>query len=460
MEDWGPARREFDAGREAFYLFAPEWQARFRNAYARSALALNDLGAARRQLDEAMAIDAEQPTRLDTRMIRAAYAEASGDTRKAIRFYQIVADSGYEPLETKALFNITRLRTEMGELKPVQAANVLENLRYRWRGDNTELEEVLALGKIYGEMQDYNRALKAMNTAVMRFPDSPVTRRISDDMHKIFNDLFLHGGADSMDPVQALALFYQFIDMVPIGAEGDRMLRLLADRLVDFDLLPQATALLQHQIDNRIRSGQARAQIAAKLALIYLMDRKPEKALNAIRGTRQARLPKELNQQRRLIEARALIALGRTDHALELIETDRTRDAAILRANISWQSKDWSIAGPAMLNVAERHLARLPTLNEEDASLILRTAIALSLSQNWDGLERLRKVFAKSMSQTDERETFDLVSQRKSLDNVPVKDLAPMLAETESLRATLKRYQERFENIEVSSATPKAAGRL
>ncbi|PHS27846.1 MAG: hypothetical protein COA84_03560 [Robiginitomaculum sp.] len=460
MEDWGPARREFDAGREAFYLLVPEWQARFRNAYARSALALNDLGAARRQLDEAMAIDTELPIRMTTRMIRASYAEVSGDTQKAIRYYQIVADSGYEPLETQALFNITRLRTEAGEMKPVQAANILENLRYRWRGDNTELEEVLALGKIYGELGDYNRALKAMNTAVMRFPDSPVTRRISDDMHKIFNDLFLHGGADSMDPVQALALFYQFIDMVPIGAEGDRMLRLLADRLVDFDLLPQATELLQHQVDNRIRSGQARAQIAAKLALIYLMDRKPEKALNAIRGTRQARLPKDLNQQRRLIEARALIALGRTDHALELIENDRTRGAAILRANIAWQSKNWPLAGPTMLNVAQRHMARLNTLGEENASLILRTAIALSLSKNWDGLERLRKTFAKAMSQTEERETFDLVTQRKPLGDVPVKDLAPMLAETESLRATLKRYQERFENIEVSENTRKAAGRL
>ncbi len=452
MEDWGTARREFDSGREAFYLFVPEWQARFRNAYARSALELNDLGATKRQIDEALAIDAELDTRLRTRLVRAAFAEASGNIKEAIRHYEKVAEAGYEPLETQALFQITRLRTQAGELKPEEAANILENLRYRWRGDSTELEEVLALGKIYGEIGDYNRALKAMNTAVKRFPDSPVTRRISKDMHTIFNDLFLHGGADDMDPVQALALFYQFIDMVPIGADGDRMLRLLADRLVDFDLLPQATELLQHQVDNRIRSGQARAQVAAKLALIYLMDRKPEKALDAIRGTRQARLPKALNQQRRLIEARALVALGKSDHALELIETDRTREAAILRANIAWQSKDWNMAGPLMLGVVNQYITRLDSLKDEDANLILRTAIALSLSRNRAGLKALHDEFSAAMAQTKESETFDLVSREKYLGNVPVKDLAPTLAKTDELKAVLKRYQQRFESPDGSSA--------
>ncbi len=457
MEDWGVARREFDAGREAFYLFVPKWQARFRNAYARSALSLNDLGTAKRQLDEALAIEADQDTRLRTRLIRAAYAEASGDRTQAIRHYEKVAEAGYEPLEAEALFQKTRLMTEAGLLKPAEAADQLENLRYRWRGDNTELEEVLALGKIYGEMGDYNRALKAMNTAVMRFPDSPVTRRISADMHTIFNNLFLHGGADSMDPVQALALFYQFIDMVPIGSEGDRMLRLLSDRLVAFDLLPQATELLQHQVDHRIRSGQARAQIAAKLALIYLMDRQPEKALNAIRGTRQARLAKALNQERRLIEARALMALGKADHALELIETDRTRDATILRANIAWQSKNWSMAGPLMLKAIERYIPAGKTPDDEESGLILRTAIALSLGNERALLKSLRQNYIDVMKETKESETFDLVTRENNVGNIPVKDLAPTLAQTQDLQEVLKRYQERFEPLADTPATASGA---
>jgi tetratricopeptide (TPR) repeat protein len=445
MEDWGVARREFDSGREAFYLFTPKWQVKFRNAYAQSALKLNDLGAAKRQLDEALSLESDTETRLNTRLLRAAFAEASGDRQAAIRHYEKVAEAGYEPLEAQALFQKTRLQVLTGEIKPTVATDILENLRYRWRGDNTELEEVLALGKMYSEMGDYGHALKAMNTAVLRFPDSPVTRRISADMHKIFNNLFLHGGADDMDPVQALALFYQFIDMVPIGAEGDRMLRLLADRLIDFDLLPQATELLQHQVDNRIRSSRARAQIAAKLALVYLMDRKPEKALIAIRTTRQVRLPKALNEQRRMIEARALVALGKTDHALELIDTDRTRESALLRADIAWQSKNWHEAAPLMLEVVRRYVPPMESFSDADANLLLRTAIALSLNKNRKELAQLRKDYATAMEQSKEKDTFEVVTRPNYLGDIPVKNLAPVLAQTQDLRAVLKRYQERFD---------------
>ena len=457
MQDWGTARREFDAGREAFYLFEPHWQSRFRTAYARSALALNDLGAAKTQIDEALAVDADQDTRLHTRLLQAQYAEVSGDHKKAIRLYQNVAEAGYEPLETKAIFEKTRIELETGAISPAAAADIIENLRFRWRGDNTELEEVRTLGKIYSDLHDYRRALEAMNTAVLRFPQSPVTRGISADMRKIFNTLFLQGGADSMDPVQALALFYEFIDLVPIGADGDRMLRRLAGRLVDFDLLPQASELLQHQIDKRIRNGRARAQIAAKLALIYLMDHKPEKALMAIRSTRLSGLPKDLMHERRMIEARAFIALGRPEQAQDLLETDRTHEGALLRANIAWKSRDWETAAPVMLKIVQRYVSQSGALDETDASLVLRTAIALSLADDQNGVEMLKQNFAKAMAGTRDNEAFAMVASHQNLSSIPVEKLAPELAETDNLRAVLDRYTEHFETPAPDSAASQDA---
>ena len=446
MQDWGTARREFDAGREAFYLFTPHWQARLRTAYARAALELNDMGTAKQQLDEAFAVDADQDTRLRTRLLQAAYVTRLGDTKRAIRLYQDVADAHYEPLESKALFNKIRLQIKDGELKPAKAADMLENLRYRWRGDNTELEEVLTLGKLYSGMHDYRRALESMNTAVLRFPDSPVTRRISDDMHRIFNNLFLHGGADDMDPVKALALFYQFIDMVPIGADGDRMLRLLADRLIAFDLLPQATELLQHQVDKRLGNAVARAQVGAKLALVYLMDHKPEKALNVIRSTGRSRLPRALNHERRLIEARAFMALGSMDQALEIIETDRSREASLLRADIIWRGKNWPKAGPAMLKIVERYIPVSDSLSEDEASLVLRTAIALSLAQDRAGVELLKSRYGTAMAASQEKEVFEMATSDQDLRDLPIDKLAPALAQTQNLRAVLKRYEQRYED--------------
>ena len=71
------------------------------------------------------------------------------------------------------------------------------------------------------------------------------------------------------------------------------MIRKLADRLVSVDLLDQAAELLQHQVDNRLQ-GAARAQVATRLAVIYLMDRKPDRAQAVLRATRTADLSNEI----------------------------------------------------------------------------------------------------------------------------------------------------------------------
>ena len=53
------------------------------------------------------------------------------------------------------------------------------------------------------------------------------------------------------------------------------MIRRLADRLASIDLLDQAAELLQYQVDKRLE-GAARAQVAARLAMVYLTARTPD----------------------------------------------------------------------------------------------------------------------------------------------------------------------------------------
>lgn len=46
----------------------------------------------------------------------------------------------------------------------------------------------------------------------------------------------------------------------------------------------QAAELLQYQIEKRL-GGAARAQVAARLAMVYLINRKPDRAIAALRST-------------------------------------------------------------------------------------------------------------------------------------------------------------------------------
>src|SRR5439155_21039238 len=158
---------------------------------------------------------------------------------------------------------------------------------------------------------------------------------IQDEAVTTFDGLFLAGKGDAMPAIDALSLFYDFRELTPIGRRGDEMIRRLTDRLVSVDLLDQAAELLQHQIDHRLQ-GAARAQVATRLAVVYLMNRKPDRALATLQSTRITDLSNDLRDQRLLLEARALSNLGRHDVALELITNISSREAVRLRSDVLW----------------------------------------------------------------------------------------------------------------------------
>jgi predicted negative regulator of RcsB-dependent stress response len=219
--------------------------------------------------------------------------------------------------------------------------------------------------------------------------DLPAAAAVQADLSKAFQDLFLRGGADGLPPIQALGLFLDYKDLTPIGADGDMMVRKLARRLVDVDLLDQAAQLLKYQADNRL-DGVARASVDTDLAMIQLMNRQPEAALDAINGSRTTLLPKDMAERRRVLQARALAALGRNDDALELLDRDNSPDALEARGEIAWRQRDWPKAGAILEGrLGDRWKSAAPLTVEEQA-ILLRAGIAYSLADDNAGLARLR----------------------------------------------------------------------
>ena len=83
------------------------------------------------------------------------------------------------------------------------------------------------------------------------------------------------------------------------------------------DLLGPAANLLAYQVDKRL-DGIAKAQVATRLAAVYLMDHKADKAVATIRDSQISGLPDQEMHERMLLEARAFAALKR--QKLELAE--------------------------------------------------------------------------------------------------------------------------------------------
>ena len=147
----------------------------------------------------------------------------------------------------------------------------LENIQLSWRGDALELNVLRMLGELYVADDNYLQGLRTWRTLLEVFPGSSDSLEIAGKMADTFVTLFNGGKAKELKPLKALATYYEFRELTPVGKAGDIMIRNLADRLAAIDLLERSAALLEHQVKYRLE-GEERSRIGARLGLIYLLN--------------------------------------------------------------------------------------------------------------------------------------------------------------------------------------------
>lgn len=443
LGNWTSARIAMPRGRAVVGNYPPAIQTEFKLAAAQAMVEVNDFGVANSVLAE---IEPSEVTRTQAArydILRGRVADASGRSQEALTVFDLVTRSDDRPRAAEAEYRALRIRYRDGELSVDEATDQLAGLATSWRGDEIELKTLRFLSQLYAERGQYREAFEAMKSAVQAEPDADTTRLLQEEMNGLFNALFLDGKAEEMPAVKALALFYDFREMTPIGRQGDEMVRLLAKRLVEVDLLDQATELLRHQVDNRLK-GAARAQIAADLAAIYLMDRKAEEALRVLNRTRQASLPSTLERQRNIVEARALTESGRPDLALELVRNMRGTDVDRLRADTFWAAESWRDAGEQLEAMHGSRWSDNIPLDDLERRDILRAAIAYSLAGDQLSLERLQTKYMGKMADSAEAFAFEVVTRPIDAQGVEFLEVANRLADTDSLETFLAEYRRQY----------------
>ena len=116
--------------------------------------------------------------------------------------------------------------------------------------------------------------------------------------------------------------------------------------------------------------------------MVYLTNRKPDRAISALRATRIADLSGELRQQRLLLEARAQSDVGRHDLALDIISNIAGREAIRLRSDIYWASRQWREASEQIeLYYGDRWRDFKP-LNSAEKSDIIRAVVGYALAED------------------------------------------------------------------------------
>lgn len=342
------------------------------------------------------------------------------------------------------------------ETMPVEEAiNRLENLRYRWRGDEFELQVLRRLGDLYLDQPDYRNGLKILRSVVTHFPNHPSIPGVAEKMSSVFRDLYLGGIAETLSPLTALALYDEFRELTPAGEEGNIMIQKLAERLVDVDLLNRSADLLLHQVKFRLK-GVERAKVGAKLAVIRLLDRDPKGAIEALRISDFPRLDEELEDDRRRILARARFETGEAREAIELLAGDVSRNADLLRADIYWRTENWSQAANVLQRLAGEPLPAGQAFPLEQAKIVLNWAVALQLDKDEVGLKLLRDVYGPAMAAGPLSNAFEFIARAaRSGEPLDIQTITERIAANDVFEAFMTDYRERLLKSPVKKEEPK-----
>ena len=375
---------------------------------------------------------------------------ASGNIDRAREAWRLLAEGEDRWSRVRARRALIEHALREGTISRTEAIDQLERLRFAWRGDQLEFDLLRRLGKLYLEEDDFVKGLEALRQAVLFFPDNIFAGAVTKEMTEEFASIYTDGTADTMPPLTALSLYDQFRELTPVGRRGDAIIQRLADRLVQVDLLDRAAILLDRQVRFRLQ-GVPKAKVGSRLALIRLLDRQSQKALEALDESVAPGLDAQLSLQRKRLRARAIFELGDAQTALKLLRRDETREARLLRADIYWRTQDWKKAAEVFKELIGQAGQDGRRIDDSQATLILNWAVTLSMSDDFDQLNRARQIYGQQIDGTSYREAFRLITNRTEGELSDFLTLTARFEEIGRFQAFLSSYRDKLKDNPLSA---------
>ncbi len=397
----------------------------------------------RELLDGLMRGDVPAHVRAQADYLRARALIASDDRKAALPILQRLAVANDQWSRAHGEYLLVDQLLADNAITPAEAIERLDRVRFVWSGDSLEYNLLRRLGELQIERGDVRSGLNRLREAVSHFPDNADNAAIRARMIDAFADLYDASAARKLPPLTALSLYDDFRDLTPPGPRGDKMIQNLADRLVAMDLLDRAGELLDYQIKNRL-TGAEKARVGARLAVVQLLDRKPQTAIAALDASEADKLSPELTVERHHLRARALSETGDAKGALALLEGDQGREADQLRAEIQVRAQNWSQAAQAL-----DRLVGDPGEGVFDAARrrqILNLAIAYALAGDSEGLRSVKERFGDKMSTGATKDAFGLVTSVTEGGAVSDQALSARFAELQEFQQFMAGYREKLKS--------------
>ncbi len=378
----------------------------------------------------------------------------NGKLAKTMELWEELAEDKDDLYRTKSRLALAILLENEGKIKNNEVIDRLERLRYAWRGDELEAQVHYLLGKAYFKSGNFVKGLAIMRDAASVAGDTALGRRITSNMSAAFSDFFLKRDMKDATALDAVTIYEQFSELTPVGSDGDLLVQKLAEHMVRADLLGRATKLLRHQVNHRLK-GLEKIRVAIRLAAIELIDKNPQRAMNALGSAASAlnniadsQVKSALINEIALLKIRAYSQNKQYDKALSLLENIAVnQDVNRLRADVAWQAGYWEEAADALgAVIVDEHISMTRPLSQNQQSLILNRAIALSLANDRIALANMRKKFSDLMLQTNKSHQFEVITRpRHSSSLANRQTLLSIVSEVDLFKNFLDSYRSNQE---------------
>ena len=116
---------------------------------------------------------------------------------------------------------------------------------------------------------------------------------------------------------------------------------------------------------------------------------------------------------------------GRIEDALALLKEDKTMEADLLRLEMYWNDQNWVQASKTLNSILRTYEAKAnQPLDELQAQTILNMGIAMTLSGNERGIDRLRLDYGEAMDDSPFRDAFRLIASPDTFGLISYKSIA------------------------------------
>ena len=192
---------------------------------ADTAITVGDIRLAQQYLQVLANDEPDETQQAQIDYVTGRMAELAGDFDGAIIKWESVIDSRHRSARANAARARAELLMKTDEITRAAGIEILEGLRFAWRGDDFEFTLLRRLGDLYLAEERYREGLRTLRQAATYFREHEDASAVTQKMAETFSAMYMDDKADAIAPVSAIALYEEFKELTPAGERGDEMVR-------------------------------------------------------------------------------------------------------------------------------------------------------------------------------------------------------------------------------------------